>query len=159
MGWILLYPHYTFVGRMQRGYSERGLMIVVVVVHSLSHVRLFVTPWTAARPASLSFTISWSLLKAHVCWVGDAMQPSHPLSPPSPLALSLSQHHGWWASGSLESALCLRWPKYWSFSFSLSPFNKYSRLISFRIDWFDLLAVQRTLKSFLQYHNLKALIL
>ena len=87
------------------------------------------------------------------------MQPSHPLSPPSPLALNLSQHHGWWASGSSESALCLRWPKYWSFSFSLSPFNKYSGLISFKTDWFDLLAVQRTVKSFLHYHNLKASIL
>ena len=87
------------------------------------------------------------------------MQPSHPLSPPSPLALNLSQHHGWWASGSSESARCLRWPKYWSFSFSLSPFNKYSGLISFKTDWFDLLAVQRTLKSFLHYHNLKASIL
>ena len=87
------------------------------------------------------------------------MQPSHPLSPPSPLALNISQHHSWWASGSSESALCLRWPKYWSFSFSLSPFNKYSGLISFTTHWFDLLAVQRTLKSFLHYHNLKASIL
>ena len=64
MVWILLYPHYTFVGRMQRGYNERGLMIVVAVVNSLSRIRLFVTPWTAACQAFLSFTISWSLLKS-----------------------------------------------------------------------------------------------
>ena len=80
--------------------------------------------------------------------------------PPSP-ALSLSQHHGLFRSRLFfnESALCIRWPKYWSFSFSISPSNEYSGLISFRIDWFDLLAVQGTLKSLLQHHSLKASIL
>ena len=95
--------------------------------------------------------------QTHVPWVGDAIQPSHPLSSPSPPALSLSQHQGLFH----ESALCIRWPNYGSlsFSFSSSPSNEYSGLISFRIDWFDLLAVQVTLKSLLQHHSLKALIL
>ena len=107
---------------------------------------LFVTPWTAARQASLYITISQSLL-IHVHWVGDAIQPSHPLSSPSPPALKLSQHQIF----SNESALRVRWPKYWSFSFSINPSNEYLRLISFRIDWLDLLVVQETLKSLLQY--------
>ena len=89
-----------------------------------------------------------------VHWDGDAIQPSHPLSSPSP-ALNLSQHQGL----SSESVLRIRWPKYWSFSFNISPSNKYSDLISFRIDWFDLLAFQGTLKSLLQHHNSKASIL
>ena len=90
-----------------------------------------------------------------VHWVSDAMQPSQPLSSPSPPALSLSQHQGLfqWVS------FCIRWPKYWSFSFSISPSNEYSGLISFRGDWFDLLAVQGTLKSLLQYHSSKASVL
>jgi len=91
----------------------------------------------------------------HVHGVGHAIQPFHPLFPPSPQALSLSQHQ----SFSSDSALLIRWPKYWSFSFSICPFDEYSRLISFRVDWFDLLAVQGTLKSLLQHHNLKASIL
>ena len=81
----------------------------------------------------------------HVHWVGDAIKPSHPLPPPSPPALNLSQHQGLiqWVSSSHQ------WPKYWSFSFIISPSNEYSGLISFIIDWFDLLAVQVTLKRFL----------
>ena len=96
----------------------------------------------------------------HVRWLGDAIQPSHLLLPPSS-ALSLSQHHGLFQSWLFfnESALCIRWPNYWSFSFSISPSNEYSGLISFRIDWFDLLAVQGTLKSLLQHHSLKASVL
>ena len=81
--------------------------------------------------------------------------PSHPLSSSSPHAFNLSQHHVF----SSESVLHIRWPKYWSFSFSISPSNEYSGLISFRIDWFDLLAVQGTLKSLLQHHSSKASIL
>ena len=80
--------------------------------------------------------------QTYVHWVNGAIQPSHSLSPPSPPALSLSQHQGF----SSESVLCIRWPKYWSFSFSISPSNEYSGLIAFRMDWFDLLAVQGTLK-------------
>ena len=90
-----------------------------------------------------------------VHWVGDTIQPSHPLPPPSPSALNLSQHQGF----SSELALCIRWPKDWSFSFSISPSNEYSGLISFRIDWFDLLEVQETRKSLLQHYSSKASIL
>ena len=88
------------------------------------------------------------LAQTPVHWVGDAIQPSHPLSSASSPALHLSQHQGL----ASESALHIRWPKYWSFSFSISPSNEYSGLISFRMDWFDLLAVQGTLKSLLQHH-------
>ena len=76
------------------------------------------------------------LAQTHVYQVGDAIQPSHPLLSPSPTAFSLSQQQGLFS----ESVLCIRWPKYWSFSFSFSPSNEYSGLISFRVDWFDLLA-------------------
>ena len=87
--------------------------------------------------------------------VSDNIQPSHPLSSPSPPTFNLSQHQGL----SNESLLCIRWPKYWSFSFSISPSNEHSGLISFRVDWFDLLAVQGTLKSFFQHRSSKASIL
>ena len=93
--------------------------------------------------------------QTHVRWVDDTIQPSHPLLPPSPSAFNVSQHQGF----SNESVLHIRWPKYWSFSFSISPSNRYSGLISFRMDWLDLLAVQGTLRSLLQYHNSKAFIL
>ena len=93
--------------------------------------------------------------QTHVHWVSDAIQPSRPLSPSFPPALNLSQCQVF----SNELALHIRYPKYWSLSFSISPFNKYSGLISFRIDWFDLLAVQGTLKSPLQHHSLRASIL
>ena len=91
----------------------------------------------------------------HVRWVGDAILPSHPLSSPSPPALNLSQHQGHFNA----SALHMRWPKYWSFSFSFSPNNEHPGLISFRMDWLNLLAVQGTLKSLLQHHRSKASIL
>ena len=93
--------------------------------------------------------------QTHVRWVGDAIQPSHPLLSPSPPALNLSQHKVF----SSELALCNRWPKYWGFSFSITPSNECSELISFRIDWFDPLASQGTLKSLLQHHSSKASIL
>ena len=89
--------------------------------------------------------------QTHVLWVGDAIQPSHPLSSPSPISIFLSIR-----VFSKESVLHVRWPKYWSFSFSISPFNEYSELISLRVDWLDLLAVQVTLKSLLQHHSSKA---
>ena len=95
------------------------------------------------------------LTQTHIHWVCDAIQPSHPLSSPSPPAFNLSQHQVF----SNESVLHIRWTKYWSFSVSLIPSNEYSGLISFRMDWLDLLAVQGTLKSFLQYHSSKASIL
>ena len=92
------------------------------------------------------------LAQTHVHWVGDAIQPSYPVLPPSPLPSIFSCIRVF----SNESALHIRWPKYWSFSFSISLSNEYSGLNSFRIDWFDLLAVQATLKSLLQHHNSKA---
>ena len=92
--------------------------------------------------------------QTHVHWVGDAIQPSNPLLFPSSPAFSLSQAQG--LEFSNESALCIRWTKYWSFSFSISPSNEHSELISFRIDWLDLLAVQGTLKSLLHHHSSKA---
>ena len=93
--------------------------------------------------------------QTHVHWVSDANQPSHPLLFPSPPALNLSQHQGLfqWVS------ICIKWPKFWRFSCSISPSNEYSGLISFRIDWFDLLVVQGTLKSLLQPHSSNASIL
>ena len=93
--------------------------------------------------------------QAHVHWVCDAIQPSHPLSSPSPPALNLSHHQGLFN----ESVLCIRWPKYCSFSFNISPSNEHPGLISFRMDLLDLLAVQGTLKSLLQHHSSKASIL
>ena len=93
--------------------------------------------------------------QTHVHQVGDAIQPSHPLLSPSPPAFTLSQHQGL----SNESVLHISWPKYWSFSFSINPSNEYSGLISFRIDWLDLLAIQGTLKNILYHHSSKALIL
>jgi len=95
------------------------------------------------------------LAQTHVHRVSDATQPSHPLSSPSPPAFNLSQHQVF----SNESVLRIRWPKYWSFSFSISPSNEYSGLTFFRMDWLDLLAVQGTLKSLLWHHNSKASIL
>ena len=88
-------------------------------------------------------------------WVTDAIQPSHPLSSPSPPTFNLSQHQGL----SQWAALHIRWPKFWSFSFSISPSNEHPGLISFRMDWLDLLAVQGTLVSLLQHHSSKASIL
>ena len=124
-------------------------------VQLLSHVWLFVTPWTAACQASLSITNSRSLLKLMSNWVGDAIQPSHPLSSPSPPASIFPSINVF----SNESALHIRWPKYWSFSFNISPSNKHSGLISFRMDWLDLLVGQRILKSLLQHYSSKASIL
>ena len=124
-------------------------------VQSLSRVWLFVTPWTAARQASLSIINSWSLLKLMSI---ESVMPSNHLI----LCRSLLLLPSIFPSirvFSNESVLGIRWPKYWSFSFSISPSNEYSGLISFRMDWLDLLAVQGTPKSLLQYHSSKASIL
>ena len=109
------------------------------------------TPWTAAHQASLSFTISWSLLKLMSI---ESLMPSNHLILCRSLLL-LPSIFPCIRIFSKESALQIMWPKYWSFSFSISPSNEYSGLISFKIDWFDLLAVQGTLKSLLQHHNLE----
>ena len=108
------------------------VMFQLSSVQSLSHVQLFATPWIAARSASLSITNSRSLLKL-IHRVGDAIQPSHPLSSPSP-APNPSQHQSLFQ----ESTLRMRWPKYWSFSFSIIPSKEIPGLISFRMDWLDL---------------------
>ena len=122
---------------------------------SLSHIQLFVIPWTAARQASLSITNSPSLLKLISI---DLVMPSNRLIPYHPLLLLPSIFPSIRVFSN-ESALYIRWPKYWSFSFNISPSNEYSGLISFRMDWLDLLAVQGTLKSVLQHHSSKASIL
>ena len=122
---------------------------VSVSVQLLSRVWFFATPWTAARQASPS----WELTQTHVHRVSDAIQPTDPLLSPSPLVFNLSQHQGvfQWVSSSHQVAKV--------FIFSISPSKEYSGLISFRIDWLDLLEVQGTLKSLLQHHSSKALIL
>ena len=124
-------------------------------VQSLSRVRLFATPWITARQASLCITNSRSLLK--LTSIESVMPSSHvilcrplPLLPPIPPSIRVFSN---------ESTLRMRWPKYWSFSFNISPYNEHPGLISFRMDWLDLLAVQGTLKSLLQHHNSKPSIL
>ena len=124
-------------------------------VQLLSHVQLFATLWTAACQASLSFIIFWDLLK--LMSIELVMPSSHLilccplfLLPPIPPSIRVFSN---------ESTLCMRWPKYWSFSFSISPSKRHPGLISFRMDWLDLLAVQGTLKSLLQHHSSKASVL
>ena len=122
------------------------------VALSFSHVRLFATPWTAARQAFLSFTISWSFLK--LVSIESAM-PSNHLILCRPLLLLPSIFPSSRVFSS-ESALCIRWQKYWSFSFNISQSKEHPGLISFRMDWLDLFAVQGTLKSLLQHHSSEA---
>ena len=142
--------HFTYCS-----FSEGGSLFLVsclscLSVQSLNRVRLLATPWIAARQDSLSITKSQSLPKLMSI---ESVMPSnhfnlcHPLVLPSSIFLVN------------ESLLHIRWPNYWSFSFSISPSNEYSGLISFRLDWLDLLAVQGTLRSLLQHHSSKASIL
>ena len=140
---------------MTRFSSQRAFVVVVVVVESLSHVQLFVTPWTAVCQASLSFTISQSMLKLKSI---ESMMSSNHFILCHPLLLLTSIFPSIMVFSS-ELALPIRWPKDWNFNVSISPSNEYSGLISFRVDWFGLLAVQGSLKSLLQHHNLKASIL
>ena len=127
-------------------------MVQFSSVQSLSRVRLFATPWIAARQASLSITSSQSSLR--LTSIKSVMPSSHLilcgpllLLPPIPPSIRVF---------SSESTLHMRWPKYWSFSFSISPSNEHPGLVSFRMDWLDFLAVQGTLKSLLQHHSSKA---
>ena len=129
--------------------------VVPAVVQLLSHVQLFAIPWTAARQASLCFTISQSFLKLPSI---ESVMPSNHLSLCSPL-LFLPPIFPSIRVFSNELALRIKWPKYWSFSLIISPSNEYLELISFRINWFVLLAVQGTLKSLLQHQSSKASIL
>ena len=141
---LIMMPHYPLF-----------YYYIILLLSSHCRVWLFAATWTAAHQASLSFTISWSLLKL-MCI--ELVMPSnhlilcHPLLLPPSIFPSIRVF-------SKESVLCLRWPKYWSFSFSISPSNEYSGLISFRMDWLNLLAVQGILKSLLQHHSSKLSIL
>ena len=150
---------------MQEKKKKKSILVGIVIcmyyhrtissVQSLSRVRLFATPWIAACQASLSITNSWTLLK--LMPIKSVMPFSHLilcrpilLLPPIPPSIRVYSN---------ESTLRMSWPKYWSFSFSVSRFNEQPGLISFRMDWLDLLAVQGTLKSLLQHHSSKASIL
>ena len=132
--------------------SDRSFFFVVV--QGLSLVQLSATPWTAAHQSSLSFTISQSLFK--LMSIESMMPSNHLILCHSLLLPSIFPSIRVFSN---ELAVCIRWPKYWSFGFSISPSNEYSGWIAFRIDWFDLLAVQGTLKSLLQHHSLKVSIL
>ena len=142
-GQYSFFPFSTSSNPGKNNSSTDGLSLEFTVFQLFSHVQLSATPWTAARQASLSFTVSQSLLK-FMCI--DSMMPSNHLILCHPLLLltTIFPSIRVFPNG---SALWIRWPKYWSFSFSISPSNEYSEFISFRIDWFDLLAVQGTLKS------------
>ena len=151
---IFLYLHkYIF------SYGDKNICIYifVVVVQLLSHPWLFVTPWTAACQASLSFTVSYLLESAQFKSI-ESVIPSNHLILSHPLLLLPSIFPSIRVFSN-ESALCIRWPKHWSFNVSISPSNEYSGLIAFRIDWSDFLVVQGTLKSLLQHHNPKEWIL
>ena len=132
---------------------DSGSKVTFFVIQLLSHVQLFATPWTIACQASLSFTISWSLLKLMSI---ESVMPSNLLILCHPLLLLPSIFPSIRVFS--NESVCIRWSKHWSFSFSfsISPSNEYSGLISFRIDWLDLLAVQGTRKSLLQHHSSKA---
>ena len=130
-------------------------MIQFSSVQLFSHVQLFVTPWTAVCQTSLSITNSWSLLKLMSI---ESVMPSNHLILCRPLLLLPSIFPSIRVFSN-ESALRIGWPKYWRLSFNISPSNEYSGLISFRMDWLNLLAVQGTLKSLLQHHSSKASVL
>ena len=132
---------------------KRGCRLLISLVQSLSSVWLFATPWTAACQASLSITNSWSLLKLMSI---ELVMPANHLTLCHPLLLLPSILPSIRVF-SIESVLHISWPKYWSFSFSIRPSSEHSGLISFRMDWLDLLAVQGTLKSLLQHHSFKSI--
>ena len=145
--WLLYLAQFSFADFIYYAYTQS--------VQLLSPVWLFATPWTTAQQASLSITNSWSPPKPMSI---ESVMPSshlilcHPLLLLPPIPPSIRGF-------SKESALHMRWPKYWSFSSNISPSNEYTGLISFRMDWLDLLAVQGTLKSLLQHHSSKASII
>ena len=156
---LLCVFHVSKCSKLQGERGHRGPILILFDLSSsvqlLSHVWLFVTPWTAACQTSLSLTNSWNLLKLMSI---ESVMPSNHL-----ILYCLLLLPPWTFPRirvfSNESALRIRWPKDWSFSFNISPSNEYSRLISFRMYWLDLLAVQRTLKSLPQHHSSKASIL
>ena len=140
----------------QRVRHDSATSLFISSVQSLSCVLLFATPWTAAHQASLSITNSWSLFKLVSI---ELVMPTQCYLILHCSLLLLPSILPSIRVFSNESVLCIKWPKYWRFSFSISPSNEYSGLISFRMDWLDLLAVQGTLKSLLQHHRSKASIL
>ena len=136
-----VYCHHACLTYMQKSLQfSHPVVSISLGPYGLQHAR---TP----RPLSTQ-----EFMRTHVHWVGDAIQPAHPLSSPSPPALIFPSIRVL----SNESALHIRWPKHWSFSFNISPTNKHPGLISFRMDWLDRLAVQGTLKSLLHHHSSKA---
>ena len=151
----LLIFYFQPINSSANNLSTKILIQTFSSVRSFSDVQIFVTPWTAACQASLPINNCQSLLKLMSI---ESMMPSNhlilccSLLPPPSIFLSIRVF-------SNKSVLRIRWPNYWSFSFRISPFNEHSGLISFRFDWFDLLAVQGTLKSLLQHHSSKASIL
>ena len=161
----LIYPplldtcHYTSVNIKTKSSNVNcGLWVIISSVQFSSVAQSCPTlcdPMNRSTPGLPVHHHLPELTQTHVHWVNDAIQPSHSLSPPSPPAPNPSQHQ----SLSNESTLCMRWPKYWSFSFSIIPSKEIPGLISFRMDWLDLLAVQGTLKSLLQHHSSKASVL
>ena len=132
-----LWYHFSKSRFCNTSWNITEMLLQFSSVQSLSCIQLFTIPWIAACQASLSITNSWSLLKL-MCICPLLLPPS--IFPSIRVFLN-------------ESVLCMRWPKYWSFSFSICPSNEYSGLVSFRMDWLDLLAVQGTLKSPLQHHS------
>ena len=162
MWYICTIEYYSVIIRNEIGSFVEKWMDLETVIHSkvnwvqsLSCVRLSVTPWTTARQASLSITNSQSPPKPMTI---ELVMPSNHLILCHPLLLLPSIFPNIRVFSN-ELAFCIRWPKYWSFSFNISPTNEHPRLISFRMDWLDLLAVQGTLKSLLQHHSSKASIL
>ena len=143
--WTGHLPWATEYFRCRRKGHKDNLEIFFNSVSQFSHSVMSNTlkPMNHSTPGLAVYHQYPEFTQTHVHWVGDAIQPSHPLSSPSPPALNFLSIKVF----SNETALCIRWPKYWSFSFSISPSNEYSGLISSRMDWLDLLAVQGTLKS------------
>ena len=162
MWYICTIEYYSVIIRNEIGSFVEKWMDLETVIHSkvnwvqsLSCVRFSVTPWTTAHQASLSITNSQSPPKpmtTELVMLSNHLILGHPLL----LLPSIFPNIRVFSN---ESAFCIRWPKYWSFSFNISPTNEHPRLISFRMDWLDLLAVQGTLKSLLQHHSSKASIL
>ena len=154
MGKIIV-PNVLILKCLNSSWNITNVTYMSSSVQSLSRVWLFATPWTAAHQTSLSITSSWSLLKLMST---ESVMPSNHLilCHPLPLPSSMFPIIRVFAD---ESALRIRWPKYWSFSFNISTSDEYSGLVSVRMDWLNLLAVQGTLKSLLQHHNSKASIL
>ena len=156
--WTARRSNQSILKEISPGCSLEGLMLKLQYFQFSSVGQSCLTLCNSMNCSVLGFSVHHQLpelAQTHVHWVSDAIQPPHPLSSPSPPAFNLSQHQGFCN----ELALLIRWPKYWSFSFSISPSNEYSGLISFRMDWLDLLAVHGTLKSLLQHHSSKASVL